>query len=141
MKGKEGTIRLIVYPGSWSGRSECEDIKKNRTIKTTSFCCFFLPLGVCRPSATGQECNVLLQLPRHHSTRFPTLGKFGADAFTCMLEAVPLVTVGVFQETTWGGKCLLRRTDRKLKPGGARAMGRQWLVETRKLAKRPVLRH
>ncbi|XP_034358176.1 sperm microtubule inner protein 6 isoform X4 [Arvicanthis niloticus] len=29
--------------------------------------------GVCRPSATGQECNVLLQLPRHHFTRFPTL--------------------------------------------------------------------
>ncbi|XP_021016124.1 spermatid-specific manchette-related protein 1 isoform X3 [Mus caroli] len=29
--------------------------------------------GVCRPSVTGQECNVLLQLPRHHFTRIPTL--------------------------------------------------------------------
>ncbi|CAO2580485.1 Spermatid-specific manchette-related protein 1 [Lemmus lemmus] len=29
--------------------------------------------GVSCPTFTGPECSVLLQLPRHHTTRFPTL--------------------------------------------------------------------
>lgn len=44
------------------------------------------------------------------------------------------------QKTTRGGKCLLRRTDRKLKPGGGSAVGTSMVGRVLKTTKRPVLR-
>lgn len=74
MKGQEGPIELILYPGSWSGVSRYEGIKK------ADLSLLFLPaLGVSRPTVTDPECYVLLQPPRYHTTHFPTLGKFGAS--------------------------------------------------------------
>lgn len=103
MEEREGTNGRTLYPGSWSGRPR-EDIKN-----PDLFAVFPSP-GGSRPVVTCPECNVLLQLPRHHITNFPTLGKFGEGTLTCVLEAVPLV--GVAQETSWGGKCLVLCTDR-----------------------------